>query len=173
VTRGPLHGTDAFCAVRLPGAGALAAVKLVSRQEATKTGPLPTPTAEVFGAVKGTWYCALKGPGMLPVRFVSGMSAAETPSSCSPSRWRRMSRRSRVFCDGEVGLSWELNIRMHGNLLICVAAAERADTPVSLYGGERRVVRVVGRVDQAAGNFRDGTSEKHSEGVIIDWSRRR
>ena len=36
-----------------------------------------------FGAVKGTWYdCALRGkllrgPGMLPVRFVSGMSAAE------------------------------------------------------------------------------------------------
>jgi hypothetical protein len=53
-TRGPLHGTDSFCAVRLTGAGAFAAVKLVLRPDATNTGPPPAPTAEVFGAVKGT-----------------------------------------------------------------------------------------------------------------------
>jgi hypothetical protein len=52
-TRGPLHGTALFCAVRLTGAGALAAVNLVLRLEATKTGPPPAPTADVFGAVKG------------------------------------------------------------------------------------------------------------------------
>ena len=53
-TRGPLQGTDSFFAVRLTGAGALAAVKLVSRPEAMNTGPPPAPTADVFGAVKGT-----------------------------------------------------------------------------------------------------------------------
>ena len=53
-TRGPLKGTLWPCAVRLTGAGAEAAVKLVSRPDAIKTGPPPAPTAEVFGAVKGT-----------------------------------------------------------------------------------------------------------------------
>ena len=54
VTRGPLHGEDSFCAVRFTGAGTLEAVKLVSRPEAMNTGPPPAPTADVFGAVKGT-----------------------------------------------------------------------------------------------------------------------
>jgi hypothetical protein len=53
-TRGPLHGTVSFFAVRLTGAGADAAVKLVLRPDAIKTGPPPAPTADVFGAVKGT-----------------------------------------------------------------------------------------------------------------------
>jgi len=53
-TRGPLQGSTAFFAVRLTGAGALAAVNLVSRPEATNTGPPPAPTADVFGAVNGT-----------------------------------------------------------------------------------------------------------------------
>jgi hypothetical protein len=57
---------------------------------------------------------------------------------------------------------------MHENLLVRVTAAERAEAPVSLYGGERRVVRVVGRVDCPAGTFRDGTSEKHGEDVVVD-----
>ena len=53
-TRGPLHGDDSLCAVRLTGAGALEAVKLVSRPGPMNTGPPPAPTAEVFGAVNGT-----------------------------------------------------------------------------------------------------------------------
>ena len=53
-TRGPLHGEDSFCAVRFTGAGALEAVKFVSRPEAMNTGPPPAPTADVFGAVKAT-----------------------------------------------------------------------------------------------------------------------
>ena len=52
--RGPLAGTVWFNAVRLTGAGALAAVKLVLRPDAMNTDPPPAPTAEVFGAVKGT-----------------------------------------------------------------------------------------------------------------------
>ena len=53
-TRGPAQGTVSFCAVRLTGAGADAAVKFVSRPDAIKTGPPPAPTADVFGAVMGT-----------------------------------------------------------------------------------------------------------------------
>src|ERR1700761_3298559 len=53
-TRGPLQGTDSFFAVRLTGAGALVAVQLVSRLGAMNTGPPPAPTADIFGAVKGT-----------------------------------------------------------------------------------------------------------------------
>jgi hypothetical protein len=53
-TRGPLAGTVWFSAVRLTGAGAFAAVKLVLRPGPINTGPPPAPTAEVFGAVKGT-----------------------------------------------------------------------------------------------------------------------
>jgi hypothetical protein len=57
---------------------------------------------------------------------------------------------------------------MHENLLVRVAAAERPKAPVSLYGGERRVVRVVGRVDCPARTFRDSTSEKNGEDVVVD-----
>ena len=52
--RAPAQGTVLFCWVRLTGDGATAAVKLVFRPDATKTGPPPAPTADVFGAVKGT-----------------------------------------------------------------------------------------------------------------------
>jgi hypothetical protein len=57
---------------------------------------------------------------------------------------------------------------MHENLLVRVAAAERAEAPVSLYGGERRVVCIVGRVDCPARAFRDGTSEKQGEDMVVD-----
>jgi hypothetical protein len=68
--RGPSQGTVSFCTVRLTGAGATAGVKLVFRPDATKTGPPPAPTADVFSAVKGTYSSALSGPGIVPVAFV-------------------------------------------------------------------------------------------------------
>lgn len=74
--RGPLQGTVWFSLVRLTGPGATAAVKLVFRPDATKTGPPPAPTADVFGAVKGTYCPALSGPGIVPVAFV-GLSELE------------------------------------------------------------------------------------------------
>ena len=52
--RAPAQGTVLFCAVRLTGPGATAAVKLLFRPDATNTDPPPAPTADVFGAVKGT-----------------------------------------------------------------------------------------------------------------------
>ena len=52
--RGPDQGNVLFCWVRLTGGGATAAVKLVFRPVPTKTDPPPAPTADVFGAVKGT-----------------------------------------------------------------------------------------------------------------------
>jgi hypothetical protein len=54
------------------------------------------------------------------------------------------------------------------DVLVRVAAAERPKAPVSLYSGEGRVVRVVSRVDCPARTFRDGTSEKHREDVVVD-----
>ena len=75
-SRGPSQGTVLFCAVRLTGAGATAAVKLVFRPDVTKTGPPPAPTADVFGAVKGTYCPGLSGPGIVPVAFV-GLSELE------------------------------------------------------------------------------------------------
>lgn len=68
--RGPDQGDVSFCWVRLTGAGANAAVKLVFRPGLIKTDPPPAPTAEVFGAVKGTYRFELSGPGITPVRFV-------------------------------------------------------------------------------------------------------
>jgi hypothetical protein len=44
---------------------------------ATKTGPPPAPTADVFGAVNGTYIFGLSGPGIVPVAFVR-MSELET-----------------------------------------------------------------------------------------------
>ena len=67
--RGLSQGTVSFCTVRLTGASATTGVKLVFRPDVTKTGPPPTPTADVFGAVKGT-YSSLSGPGIVPVAFV-------------------------------------------------------------------------------------------------------
>lgn len=81
--RGPSQGTVSFCAVRLTGAGATAGVKLVFRPEATKTGPPPAPTADVFGAVKGTYSPALSGPGIVPVAFV-GLSELEMSTFVYP-----------------------------------------------------------------------------------------
>ena len=53
-SRGPDQGNVLFCWVRLTGAGAAAAVRFVFRPGPRKTGPPPAPTADVFGAVKGT-----------------------------------------------------------------------------------------------------------------------
>jgi hypothetical protein len=41
----------------------------VFKSDATKTGPPPAPTADVFGAVKGTYSTGLSGPGIVPVTF--------------------------------------------------------------------------------------------------------
>ena len=57
--------------------------------------------------------------------------------------------------------------RRDGTGLVRVTRAERAETPVSLYGGERRIVRVVGRVDRVANSFGDGTSMQLSEDFVV------
>ena len=54
------------------------------------------------------------------------------------------------------------------DVLVRVAAPERPETPVSLNGGERRVVRIVSRVHRAASAIRDSSSEKQSKDVVVD-----
>lgn len=69
----PLAGTVLFNAVRFTGAGAFAEVKVLFRLAAAKTGPPPAPTADMLGAVNGTYLFALRGPGYVPLALVSGM----------------------------------------------------------------------------------------------------
>jgi hypothetical protein len=70
-------GTVSFSAVRFTGAGAFAAVRLVSRPGPMNTGPPPAPTADVLGAVYGTYMLRLRGPGVVPEALVSGMEEPE------------------------------------------------------------------------------------------------
>ena len=55
------------------------------------------------------------------------------------------------------------------NVLVCVSAAKGAKTPVSLHGGERAVVRVVGRVSRASQVFRDDVlaAQKDREDAVV------
>ena len=62
-----------------------------------------------------------------------------------------------------LGMDWNT-----WNLLVRVTTAERAEAPVSLYGGKGRVVCVVGRVDCPTRPVGNGTSEKHGEDAVVD-----
>jgi hypothetical protein len=55
--------------------------------------------------------------------------------------------------------------------LVRVAAAERPETPVGLYSGEGRVVRVIGRVDRATSTFGNGTPKQYGEDLVVDGVR--
>ena len=65
-----------------------------------------------------------------------------------------------------LGMDWNT-----WDLLIRVTAPQRAEAPVSFYGGKGRVVRVVGRVDRPTGSVGNGTSEQHGEDAVVDGVR--
>jgi len=74
----PRKGGVMFIAVRLTGAGRLCGVKDVFTPGLRKTDPPPAPWAEVLGAGKGTKRVGLRGPGMVVVRLVRGISSPVT-----------------------------------------------------------------------------------------------